>query len=86
MHRINGSLYATALTLLISRGKTQWLQNTLLRSHAWWGQNSQRDAQKGQASYPADPGGVSPSRPDSAKTDSSPQDAPYPIARPQLRS
>ena len=33
----------------------------------------------GQAFPPADPGGVSPSRPDSAKTDSSPQDAPYPI-------
>ena len=33
----------------------------------------------GQAFPPADPGGVSPSRPDSAKTDSSPQDAPYPM-------
>ena len=33
----------------------------------------------GQAFPPADPGGVSPSRPDSAKTDSSPQNAPYPM-------
>ena len=79
MYRVNVSLYAAALTVFISRRKTRVLQNTLLRSHAWWGQNSQLEAQKGQASPPVNPGGVSPSRPDSAKTDSSPQDAPYPM-------
>jgi len=79
MYRVNVSLYAAALTVFISRRKTRVLQNTLLRSHAWWGQNSQLEAQKGQASPPANPGGVSPSHPDSAKTDSSPQDASYPI-------
>jgi hypothetical protein len=79
MHRVNVSLYAAALTVFISRGKTRVLQNTLLRSHTWWGQNSQLDAQKGQASHPVDPDGVSASRPDPAKTDSSPQDAPCPM-------
>jgi len=79
MHRVNISLYAAALTVFISRGKTRVSQDTLLRSHGWWGQNSQLDAQKGQASHPVDPDGVSASRPDSAKTDSSPQDAPCPM-------
>ena len=79
MHRVNVSLYATALTVLISRGKTRLLQNTPLRSHAWRGQNSQQDAQKGQTSHPPNHGGISPSRPESAKTDSSPQDAPCPM-------
>jgi hypothetical protein len=79
MPRVNVSLYAAALTVFISRGKTRVLQDTLLRSHGWWGQNSQLDAQKGQASHPVDPDGVTASRPDSAKTDSSPQDAPCPM-------
>ena len=78
MHRVNVSLYAAALTVLISRGKTRLLQNTPLRSHASWGQNSPQDAQKGQTSHPPNPGGISPARPESAKTDSSPQDAPFP--------
>lgn len=52
MHRVNVSLYAAALTVLISRGKARILQNMLLRSHAWWGQNSPQDAQKDQTSHP----------------------------------
>src|SRR5713101_4754733 len=79
MRRVNVSLYAAALIVLISRVKTRLLQNTPLRSHAWWGQNSQQDAQKGQTSHPPDPGGISPAHPESANTDSSPQDAPYPV-------
>ena len=79
MRRVNVSLYAAALIVLISRGKTRLLQNTPLRSHAWWDQNSQQDAQKGQTSHPPNPGGISPSRPEFANTDSSPQDAPYPM-------
>jgi hypothetical protein len=79
MRRVNVSLYAAALIVLISRGKTRLLQYTLLRFHAWWDQNSQQDAQKGQTSYPPNPGGISPARPESANTDSSSQDAPYPM-------
>ena len=79
MRRVNVSLYAAALIALISRVKTRLLQNTPLRSHPWWGQNSQQDAQKGQTSQPPNPGGISPARPESANTDSSPQDASYPM-------
>ncbi len=52
MNRVNVSLYAVALTVLLSRGKTRLLQNALLRSHAWWGQNSPQDAQIDQPSHP----------------------------------
>src|SRR2546428_13115957 len=82
MRRVNVSLYAAALIVLISRGKTRLLQNTPLRSHAWWDQNSQQDAQKGQTSHPPNPGGISPARPESANTDSSPRDAPFPFQGP----
>jgi hypothetical protein len=52
MHRVNVSLYAAALTVLISRGKTRLLQNTLLRYRAWWSQNSPQDAQKVRPARP----------------------------------
>ncbi|MBK5282058.1 MAG: DUF3365 domain-containing protein [Nitrospiraceae bacterium] len=56
MNRVNVSLYAVALTVLLSRGKTRLLQNALLRSHAWWGQNSPQVSQIDQPSHPPNPG------------------------------
>ena len=87
MHRVNVSLYAAVLTVLIShisRGKTRLLQNTPLRSHAWWGQNSQQDAQKGQTSHPPNPGGYF-TRPPRVFQDSLfAQGRAFPQAKPQL--
>ena len=42
-------------------------------------ENTPQDAQKGQTSHPPNPDGISPARPESANTDSSPQDAPHPM-------